>query len=49
MLLRHVFAYNISLLWSSSLWVTSCRYKHSAPPELTRSVAAGVRCILVVS
>jgi hypothetical protein len=31
---------NISLLRSSGLWVTFRVYKHSAPPELTRLVAA---------
>ena len=39
MLLRQIFAYNISLLWSSCLWVTLPIYKHSAPPELKRLVA----------
>jgi len=43
MFLRRILAYNISLLWSSYLWVTFRIYKHSAPPELKRLVAAGSR------
>lgn len=43
MLLRRMVAYNISLLWSFRLWVTFRVYKHSAPPELTRLVAANGR------
>jgi hypothetical protein len=44
-LLIRIVAYNISLLWSFCLWVTFRVYKHSAPPELTRLVAANGRAV----
>ena len=45
MLLIRIVAYNISLLWSSGPWVRFRVYKHSAPPELTRLVAATGRAV----
>jgi len=45
MLLIRIVAYNISLLRSSGLWVTFRVYKHSAPPELARLVAANGRAV----
>jgi NADPH:quinone reductase-like Zn-dependent oxidoreductase len=45
MLLIRIVAYNISLLWSFCLWATFRVYKHSAPPELTRLVAANGRAV----
>ena len=45
MLLIRIVAYNISLLLSSGLWVTFRIYRHSAPPELTRLLAANRRAV----
>ena len=42
MLPKRIFADNISLLWSSCLWVAFRIYKHSAPSELKRLVAPGL-------
>jgi hypothetical protein len=41
MLLRRIFAYHISLLWSSNPLVTFRIYKPLAPPELKRLVVVG--------
>jgi hypothetical protein len=49
MLLRRILAYNISLLWSFGLWVTFRIYKHSAPLELKRLVAATPSCASVAN
>ena len=45
---RPIRAYDIPLLRSGCLWVTFGIYKHSAPLELRRLVAAAVRCAAVV-
>ena len=45
MLRMRTVVYNISLLWSSGLWVTFPVYKHSAPAELSR-LGCGPKTVL---